>query len=226
MLHGIDAFLDTRARRKLARTAARQRLELDFERRERLPHVVVQVAREAAALLFLHLEQAPRQRAQALVRELELAIQALERLLRAQALGDVVDLHQARRTAAPRDQVSHALDVDHLAGLLCVPEHAMQHLTAFAAQEIAKRNLLATADLGSRHGEKFTAGIFVEAQASVVHGKETQCLCIDHPHRQRAALEEHAITPLVRVDLVDQPLQERGHRAKRHHRARMVIAGM
>ena len=117
VLHGIDAFLDTRARRKLARTAARQRLELDFERRERLPHVVVQVAREAAALLFLHLEQAPRQRAQALVRELELAIQALERLLRAQALGDVVDLHQARRTAAPRDQVSHALDVDHLAGL-------------------------------------------------------------------------------------------------------------
>ena len=93
-------LVDARARGELV-AGARERLQLDLQRGERLADVVVQVARQAPALLFLHFEQAARQRAQPLVRKLELAVQALERLLRAQALGDVVDVHQARGAPAP-----------------------------------------------------------------------------------------------------------------------------
>ena len=53
---------------------ARERLQLDLQRRERLADIVVQVARETPALLLLHLEQAARKRAQPLFGHLELAV--------------------------------------------------------------------------------------------------------------------------------------------------------
>src|SRR3989454_12842319 len=58
MADGLDAFLDARAR-----------LQLDLQRGQRLADVVVQVARQAPALLLLHLEQPARQGAQARLRE-------------------------------------------------------------------------------------------------------------------------------------------------------------
>src|SRR6266480_1217895 len=58
MADGLDAFLDARAR-----------LQLDLQRGQRLADVVVQIARQAPALLLLHLEQPARQGAQALLRE-------------------------------------------------------------------------------------------------------------------------------------------------------------
>ena len=137
VLHGIDDLVDARAQRRARRPGARA-TQLDLQRGERLTDVVVQIAREPLALLLLHLEQAPRQRAQALVRHLELAVQPLERLLRAQALGDVVDLHQARGAAAPGDEVADAVDVDRLAGLLGVAERAVVHRAA-VSQEFAER---------------------------------------------------------------------------------------
>ena len=127
VLHGVDDLVDARARGELV-ARARDRFQLDLQRGERLTDVVVQVARQALALLLLHFEQAARQRAQPLVRNLELAVQALERLLGAQALGDVVDLHQPRGPPAPGDQVADAVDVDRLAGLLHVAEHAVVHV--------------------------------------------------------------------------------------------------
>jgi len=81
MADGLDAFLDARAR-----------LQLDLQRGQRLPDVVVQIARQAPALLLLHLEQPARQGAQALLRE-------FQGMLRAQPLGDVVDEDQARGAA-------------------------------------------------------------------------------------------------------------------------------
>src|SRR5205814_8919806 len=114
---GLDAVVDAIAQRApgiTARFAARHRLQLDLEGGQRLADIVVQVAREAAALFFLHLEQAARQRAQALVRPLELAVQPLERELGALALGDVADEDQARWPAAPAHQVAVAIDPDHV----------------------------------------------------------------------------------------------------------------
>src|SRR5205814_4549192 len=76
VLHRLDAFGDARAQRRVA--GELQRLELDLERGERLADVVVQVAREAPTLLLLHFQQPARERAQPLVRQLELAVHALE----------------------------------------------------------------------------------------------------------------------------------------------------
>ena len=206
VLHRVDALIDARARRRLAARAG-DRLQLDLQRRERLANVVMQVAREAPALFLLHLEQAPRQRAQPLVRELELAVQALQRLLRAQPLGDVVDLHQARGAAAPRDEVTDAGDVDRLAALLQVAERAVLHVARLAAQEAGERvAILGRPDVERRHGEELLERVLVETQRRVVDREEAQRLGVDDPHRQRAALEQHAVAPLVRVDLVDEAL--------------------
>src|SRR6266513_2627066 len=92
MADGLDAFLDARAR-----------LQLDLQRGQRLADVVVQIARQAPALLLLHLEQPARQGAQALLRE-------FQGMLRAQPLGDVVDEDQARGAAAPAHQVADAFE--------------------------------------------------------------------------------------------------------------------
>ena len=209
----MSTHSSTRARSDLA-AAPGERLELDLQRRERLPDVVVQIAREAPALFLLDFEQAPRERAQALVRKLELAVKALERLLGTQALGDVVDLHEPRRAAAPCHQVPDTVDVHRVAVLLQMPEGAVAHRAALAAQELAKRRVLRGApDVERRHAEEFAARIFVEAQRRVVHREKAQGLRVHDPHRQGAALEEHAVAPLVRVDLVDQALQQRRDQA-------------
>src|SRR3977135_1929866 len=92
----LDTFRDARAR-----------LQLDLQRSQRLADVVVQIARQAPALLLLHLEQPARKGAQALLRE-------FQGMLRAQPLGDVVDEDQARGTAAPAHQIAGAFDIDWL----------------------------------------------------------------------------------------------------------------
>src|SRR5690606_28050032 len=66
---GRDALVDLR--RDARRRHAGERLELDLERGQGLPDVVVQVAREATPLLLLHLEEPPRKGPQALLRLLE-----------------------------------------------------------------------------------------------------------------------------------------------------------
>src|SRR3954469_6492057 len=122
MLHGLDTLGDAPVQLRIGR--ALQRLQLDLQRRQRLPDVVVQVAREARALLLLHFQQPAGERSQALVRKLQLLVHPLERLLRTQALGDVVDHDQARTAAAPADQMADAVDVDRLAVLARVAEYA------------------------------------------------------------------------------------------------------
>src|SRR5258708_39913335 len=140
MADGLDTFLDARAR-----------LQLDLQRSQRLADVVVQIARQAPALLLLHLEQPSRQGAQALLRE-------FQGMLRAQPLGDVVDEDQARGAAAPAHQVADAFDIDWLAAPLHVAEHAAGHRPGFAAQELAARlAILATPDFPPRHRDEFLA---------------------------------------------------------------------
>lgn len=63
------AFFDLGLQRSFLR--ASERLELDLQRGQRLADIVVQIARQAAAFLLLHLEQATRQRAQAFLRKLQ-----------------------------------------------------------------------------------------------------------------------------------------------------------
>src|SRR2546422_10414944 len=67
MADGLDAFLDARAR-----------FQLDLQRSQRLADVVVQITRQAPALLLLHPAQPARQGAQALLAEVQgqLAAQA------------------------------------------------------------------------------------------------------------------------------------------------------
>src|SRR5690348_17742030 len=65
---GVDALADLPRQRRAA--GAHRGLELDLERGQRLPDVVVQVAREPPALFFLDLEEAAREGAQPLLRKL------------------------------------------------------------------------------------------------------------------------------------------------------------
>ena len=65
-----------------------------------------------------------------------------------------------RRAGRPRqrDQVADAVDVDRLAGLLGVAEHAVVHRARRAPQEIAEgRIVLRPADVARRHGEELLA---------------------------------------------------------------------
>ena len=136
-------------------SSTRARLQLDLQRSQRLADVVVQIARQAPALLLLHLEQPARQSAQALLRE-------FQGMLRAQPLGDVVDEDQARRAAAPAHQIADAFDIDWLAAPFHVAEHAAVHRPGFAAQELAERlAILGTADVLHRRREEFLARVGV-----------------------------------------------------------------
>ena len=122
----------------------------------------MQVARKAAPLLLLHLEEAPRERAQPLVRELELAVHALDRLLRAQALGDVVDHHEPRLAAAPAYEVRNAVDVERRAVLVLVPENAaVDRASGLIADEVA--TLAGPAQVAHAHAQEFVAVIAIEA---------------------------------------------------------------
>src|SRR5207302_7470773 len=124
------------------------------------------IARQAPALLLLHLEQPARQGAQALLRE-------FQGMLRAQPLRDVVDEDQARGAAAPAHQVADAFDIDWLAAALHVAEHAAVHRPGFAAQELAERlAILGTADVLHHHREEFLARVAV--QRSEEHTSELQ----------------------------------------------------
>src|SRR2546425_1006841 len=157
MADGLDAFLDARAR-----------LQLDLQHRQRLADVVVPIARQAPALLLLHLEQPARQGAQALLRE-------FQGMLRAQALGDVVDEDQARGAAAPAHQVADAFDIDWLAPPLHTAEPSAVHRPGFAAQELAERlAILGAADVLHRHREKFLARVAVQADCRPLLCEENQ----------------------------------------------------
>src|SRR4051794_7580014 len=114
----------------------------------------MQVSCEPASLLFLNFEQAPRQGAQPLVRMLELPVHPLERLLRFQALRDVVDDDEACPATAPTDQMSHAVDIDRLAVLARVAKNAAVHGTAgLVPQEIAP--LIRAPQVSRAHVEEF-----------------------------------------------------------------------
>src|SRR5690349_23253301 len=109
------------------------------------------------------------------MRVLELPIDALERLLRAHPLGNVVDHHEARAPPAPADQVAHAVDVDRLAVLACMAEDtAINRAAGLVAQEIAA--LVGPAKIEGAHGEEFLAGVSVKAQRSIVHRQELEAL--------------------------------------------------
>jgi hypothetical protein len=69
--------------------------------------------------------------------------------------------------------------------------------------------VLRRAQVERRHRQELLVRILVEPQRRLVHREKAQGLGVHHPHRQRAALEKHAVAALVRVDLVDQPLQRR-----------------
>src|SRR2546426_1061069 len=205
MADGLDAFLDARAR-----------LQLDLQRGQRLADVVVQIARQAPALLLLHLEQPARQGAQALLRE-------FQGTLRAQPLGNVVDEDQARGAAAPAHQVADAFDIDRLAAPFHMAEHAAVYRPGFAAQELAERvAILGTADVLHRHREEFLARVAVQADCRLVSREKTQGLGVEYPPRQRAALEQHAIAALLGIDPVHQPLERRRKHARQRHKGGMV----
>ena len=222
VLHGLDALGNSHAQRRIAR--ALQRFELDFQRREHLADVVVQIARQAPALFFLHFQQPPGQRPQPLVGKLKLVIHPLERLLRAQPLGDVVDHDQPGAPPAPVHQVPDAVDVERLAILPRVAKNPAVHRAAgLVAQKIAP--LVRAAQVRGTHAEELLAAVAVEPQRRVVHGDEAQGFVIKHPHRQRARFEQHAIAAGLRIDAVDELLQSRGkHSQGAHGRAMVPLA--
>src|SRR5439155_8302797 len=152
VLDGVHALGDSRPERGLG--GSLQRLDLDFQRGQRLADIVVKIARQASALLFLDFEQASRQGAQPLMRVLELAVDPLQCLLRLQALRDVVDDDETGPAAAPADEMAHAVDVDRLAVLAHMAKNAaIDRATGLVAQEIAP--LVRPPQVSSAHLEKF-----------------------------------------------------------------------
>ena len=219
LLHRLDALRHARAQRRVA--CALQRLELYLERREYLADVVVQIARQAAAFFLLHFQQAAGEPAQPLVRELELAVHALERFLRTQPFGDVVKHYQARAAAAPAHEMRHGVDVERLAVLVLVSEDAaIYRLAGLVAQEIAP--LVRAPQIAEAHTEELVARIAVDAQRRIVYGENPQRLVVEHAHRQRARFEKHPIASRMRIDAIDELLQLGGERAHAGHGGAMV----
>src|SRR5437868_13064307 len=126
------------------------------------------------------------------MRMLELAVHALERLLRAYPLRDVVDHDEPGPPAAPADEVTDAVDLDRLAVLARMAEDAaINRIAGLVAQEIAP--LVGPVQIRRLHAEEFLARIAIEAQRGVVDREEAQILVVQHPHRQRARFEEHPV---------------------------------
>ena len=103
------------------------------------------------------------------------------------------------------------------------PFFRWRNVPRMTAPDARRRNvaerlaLLRHAHVVGRHGEKRVASVAVEPHRRLVHAEEALRLDIDHPHRQRAVLEQHPVAALLGVHPVDQPLQRRRQEPKRAH---------
>jgi len=140
-------------------------------------------------------------------------------MLRAQPLGDVVDEDQARGAAAPAHQVAHAS--------ISIGSAAPLHVAEYAAVQPTRIRGAGTggtlAILGNgRYPPPASSGI--PGASSRTGGlpphspRENAGLGVEYPHRQRAALEQHAIAALLGIDPVHQPLQRRRKHTRQRHK--------
>ena len=121
-------------------------------------------------------------------------------LLRAQALGHVDGDHQPRLPPGQLDGVGSHLHVEQLAGRLAVPPDVRQGrgtLRQPLQLVLQAGHVLGRADAGDGHAQELVARVPVTLDRRVVDGQEAQRLRVEHPHRLRARVEEHAVALLA-----------------------------
>ena len=125
----------------------------------------------------------------------QLLLQLPPRALAVGARGRVLRRHDAHATAAEDGVVRDDDDFEQAAVARAVPHRASRRrpVAMVAHERLHARDVLRRPDLADAHREELLARPPIVLHRRVVHGEEAQRLGVEHPHRDRRALEQQLI---------------------------------